>query len=84
MYRSADKMASTSNTIKTSNDVFRSSNEKLTAPNPIYGSAITRKPSDPDIAVDNPMYQIDNRRKLSYHEYESIHIDNLVAKHSAS
>ena len=41
-------------------------------------------PSDPDIAVDNPMYQIDNRRKLSYHEYESIHIDNLVAKHSAS
>ena len=89
LYRSVDKKVSTGKVIKSSDDVFRSSDEKLAAPNPIYASAITTgsKSTGRDIAVNNPMYQSapsGNKRMLSYHEYESIHIDNLIAKHSAS
>lgn len=77
-------MVSASKPIKSSDDVFRSSNEKLAAPNPTYASAITSKSTDPNLAVDNPMYHSSNKRHLSYHEYESINIDNVIAKHSAS
>ena len=70
--------------MKSSDEVFRSTSEKLTAPNPVYSSPMTNI-TDQDVGVDNPMYQSASKRRTStYHEYEIIPIDNLVAKHLAS
>ena len=70
--------------MKSPNVVFRSTSEKLTAPNPVYSSPMTNI-TDQDAAVDNPMYQSASKRITStYHEYEMIPIDSLVAKHLAS
>ena len=69
--------------MKSPDVVFRSTSEKLTAPNPVYASPMNI--TNQDTRVDNPMYQSASKRDtLTYHEYEMVPIDNLVAKHLAS
>lgn len=61
----------------------RSSDEKLTAPNPLYSTVTISKSAH--VGVDNTVYQSGIRNDAFInHEYETISltIDNVVVEHS--
>jgi len=67
--------------IKSSTDTsIMSSNERLTAPNPLYSSVTISKSAD--VAINNPLYQSEIRTdSLINHDYEAIATNNIVVEH---